>query len=121
MDVFPEELRPQDGFQKVDAVPHSQRGLALVVKGKEEAGIYKLKGLDKGAAGFVIINGIHLRDKDIRIFRQGFPGFLFGDPAGNLAAQVHDSNAGNFMEHAGFDVIVKGLSQMPSSGWLVTI
>lgn len=35
--------------------------------------------------------------------------FLFGHLAGNLPAQIHCSNAGNFMEHIAFDVVIECL------------
>lgn len=136
MDVFSEEPCAQDGFQKVNTIFHGLCGPDFVIDGKQDTGIHKFKGLDKRAAGLVIIDGIHLRDKDVRIFRYIFPvilisasleifavsplfisfGFLGGNLTGNLAAQVHDGNAGNLVEHIVFDVIVKGLSEMPSSG-----
>lgn len=72
MDIFPEKRCSQE----VNAVLHGLCGLSFMVDSKEDTGIYKLKGLDKKAAGFIIINSIHLRDKGIWIFRHIFPVIL---------------------------------------------
>lgn len=39
VDIFPEERRSQDGFEKVDAVFHGQGGFGFLINGEKEAGI----------------------------------------------------------------------------------
>lgn len=47
---------------------------------KEDPGINKLKGLDEGAGGLIVVNGIHLCDKNMRIlFHIGY--IIFVSPA----------------------------------------
>lgn len=94
------------------------RSLLLMINGEEDAVVYKFEGLDKGAVCLIVINGVHLGNKDIRIFRQVFPvifvgaafqiftvcplfvclGLLFGDFTGYLTAQVHDGNSCSLIE-----------------------
>ena len=100
-----------------------------MVNGKKETGLYKLKSLDKGSVVLIVIDRVHLDDKNIRMIgkkcvivfispsNQIFPvspffissSLLFGELAGYLAAQVHDGNASDFMENILLDVVIKGL------------
>ena len=96
-------------------------------KGKKDACGNKLKGLDKGTVCLIIVDGIHLGDKNIGIPRAVFPvvligasfqiltvspfliscGFLFGDLPGYLSAQIHDRNAGYFVENTVLDIVIE--------------
>ena len=67
MGIFPEKGRAQDGLEKVNAVFHRQSGLRFLVNAKKEPGINKLEGLDKGAAGLIVIDGVHLDDGDVGV------------------------------------------------------
>ena len=67
VDIFPEELRSEDGLQQVDALLHGKSCFFLVEEGEEEAWADKLKGLDKRAVRAIVIDGVHLGDKDLRM------------------------------------------------------
>lgn len=72
MDIFSEKFCPQDGFQKIHSFLHGLSCFCFVIDSKENPCIHKLEGLDKGTVCFVIINSVHLCNKNIWIFRYVF-------------------------------------------------
>jgi hypothetical protein len=102
-------------------------------EGEEEVGADKLKSLDKRAVRAIVIDGIHLGDKDLRMIRKISPvvlikpaleisavislfkdmGLLFRELSGNLPSQVHDGNVRDLLKDTAFDVIIKSLFADP--------
>lgn len=133
VDIFPEELRAKDGLQQVDALLHGKSRFFLMEEGEEEVGADKLKSLDKRAVRAIVIDGIHLGDKDLRMIRKISPvvlikpaleisavislfkdmGLLFRELSGNLPSQVHDGNVRDLLKDTAFDVIIKSLFSDP--------
>ena len=133
VDIFPEEPGPEDGFQQVNALLHGKSRFFLMEEGEEEVGADKLKSLDKRAVRAIVIDGIHLGDKDLRMIRKISPvvlikpaleisavislfkdmGLLFRELSGNLPSQVHDGNVRDLLKDTAFDVIIKSLFADP--------
>ena len=69
MDILSEKLCSKDRFEKVNPFLHGLCCFCFMVDAKEDTGVYKLEGLDKGTIRFIIIDRVHLCDKNIWIFR----------------------------------------------------
>ena len=133
VDIFPEELRAKDGLQQVDALLHGKSRFFLMEEGEEEVGADKLKSLDKRAVRAIVIDGIHLGDKDLRMIRKISPvvlikpvleisavislfealRLLFRELSGNLPSEIQDGNVRDLLKDTAFDVIVKSLFADP--------
>lgn len=133
VDIFPEELRPEDGLQQVDALLHGKGRFFLMEEGEKDVWADKLKSLDKRAVRAIVIDGIHLGDKDLRMIRKISPavfikpvleiftviplfkgiGLPFRELSGNLAAQVEDGNVRDLLKDPAFDIIIKSLFADP--------
>ncbi len=129
MDIFSKKFCSENRFQKVNVFFHGLCSLLFVIKGEEDAGIYKFEGLDKGVVCLIVINGVHLGNKNIRIFGYVFLvifvgasfqiftvcplfvclRFLFGNFTGYLTAQIHDGNSCKLMEYIIFDIVIESL------------
>ena len=68
MNILSENISAKDGFQQVYTFLHRKGSFALVIDSKENAGAEELEGLDERPVGFVVIDGVHLRHEDIRVF-----------------------------------------------------
>ena len=80
VDIFPEEPGPEDGFQQVNALLHGKSCFFLMEEGEEEAWADELKGLDKRAVRAIVIDGVHLSDKNLRMVGKISP-VVFKKPA----------------------------------------
>ena len=129
MDMPAEDAGAEDTLQEVHPLLHGQRGLFPVEYAEKDAGVQELEGLDEGACGLIIVDGVHLGDGHARVFIQVAPvilvsapqeeavvrplfkgaALLLAGPAGGLPAQVKGTDAGNLVEDPIFDIIIKGL------------
>lgn len=129
MDIFPEDIRAEDGLEQVNAIKHILCGFGRMEDGEKDASIQELKCLEKGAGRFIVINSIHLCHEDIGVVKNVLliifvstakeifavlPFFvshslLFRKLPGNLPAQIHDRDTGNLVEDVIFDIIINGL------------
>ncbi len=134
--VLAKEGRGEDRFQEADTGEHGGSRFLLVQERNEQAGLHELEGLDKGAAGFVIVYGIHLGNEPFWVFGKVgavvlvctsleiapvLPLLVSGGLApselpGDLPAQIHDGDASHFVEYIGLNVVVEGLLADPELG-----
>lgn len=129
MDIFSEYFRAKDGFQKVHALLHGKRSFFFMQDAEKDPWAEKEKGLNKRAVRNVVINGVHLCNKNFRMFRNVFLivfvetslkivsvdslfeafGELFGNLSGYLTSEIQHGDIRNFSKDASFNIIVKGL------------
>jgi len=128
VDIFFKKFPAKEAFQGADAVRHGRSCFFFMEEGEEYACGEEFESLEKRSIGAVIINGVHLCDKNIRVLlpvREIIligaslqisavlslfikDSFLFWKSASHLPAQIKWADACDFMEDAVFDVVIKG-------------
>ena len=66
-DIFFEELFSQAGFEEQNALRHIRSLLVGMVNSQEKARTDEFERLDERTIGNIVVNGIHLHDRQIRI------------------------------------------------------
>lgn len=127
MGILFKNFPAEEIFKKADAARHGKGSFFFVVESKQDAGREEFEGLEKRSIRAVVINGVHLGDKNIRVVLHirevifigaspeipaVFPlfikdSFLFWKPASHLPAQIQRADARGFMEDAVFDVVIE--------------